>query len=132
MINKVFLIGNLGKDPELKWTANGKAVANFPVATSEKWKGADGEMQERTEWHNIVVWGKTAEICAQYLAKGRQVFIEGSLRTESYEKDGVKKYATKVVAQNVKFLGQKPGGTQENSSSGGPQEPAGVDDDIPF
>ena len=80
-VNRVMLIGNLGKDPEVRFTANGRAVARFPIATSEVWNDQEGQRQERTEWHNVVVWGKQGESCGQYLAKGRQVYIEGSIRT---------------------------------------------------
>lgn len=140
VVNKVFLIGNLGKDPEVRFTSNGKAVAKFPVATSEKWTDQDGNKQERTEWHNVVVWGKQAETCGQYLAKGRQVFVEGSVRTRQYDdKDGNKRYMTEIVARDVRFLGGAGGGgraaepTQsaprgEDVGGGGPPE----DDDIPF
>ena len=82
-VNKVILIGNLGKDPEVRFTANGKALARFPIATSEVWIDGEGHRQERTEWHNIIVWGKQGESCGQYLAKGRQVFVEGSIRTRT-------------------------------------------------
>lgn len=141
MLNKVFIIGNLGKDPEVRFTSNGKAVAKFPVATSEKWTDQDGNKQERTEWHNVVVWGKQAETCGQYLSKGRQVFIEGSIRTRQYDdKDGNKRYMTEVVARDVRFLGSAAGGggrsvepvqsaPRGEDSGGGP--PAD-DDDIPF
>ena len=104
-LNKVQLIGNLGKDPELSYTPSGVAVAKFSIATGERWKDQEGNMQERTDWHNIVVWGKQAESCGQYLAKGRQVYVEGSIRTRSYEKDGVKRYVTEIVAQRIQFLG---------------------------
>ncbi|MCZ6449646.1 MAG: single-stranded DNA-binding protein, partial [Deltaproteobacteria bacterium] len=105
-VNKVILIGNLGRDPEVRFTANGRAVANFSIATTEKWVDTNGDKQERTEWHNIVVWGKQGETCAQYLAKGRQVYIEGSIRSRSYDdKSGNKRYITEIVAQRVRFLG---------------------------
>ncbi len=139
-VNKVILIGNLGKDPEVRFTANGRAVARFPIATSDQWVDAEGNRQERTEWHNIVVWGKQGETCGQYLAKGRQVFIEGSIRTRSFDdKTGNKRYVTEIVAQRVRFLGGG-GGTRvapeteadfsSESSLGGQTPPA--DDDIPF
>ena len=143
-VNKVILVGNLGKDPEVRYTQTGSAVANFSVATSEQWNDRDGKKQERTEWHNIVVWGKSAEHCGQYLSKGRQVFIEGSIRTRSYDdKSGNKRYITEVVAQRVQFLGGG-GGTRLAQQStdtgsvddmamggmGGGQPPS--DDDIPF
>ena len=143
-VNKVILVGNLGKDPELRYTQTGSAVANFSLATSEQWNDRDGKRQERTEWHNIVVWGKQAEHCGQYLSKGRQVFIEGSIRTRSYDdKSGNKRYITEIVAQRIQFLGGG-GGTRlpqqgmETGSvddmtmggMGGGQPP--MDDDIPF
>ncbi len=107
-VNKVILVGRLGSDPELKYTSNSQAIARFSVATSEQWKNKQtGDMQEKTEWHRIVVWGKMAEICGQHLAKGRQVYIEGKLQTRSWEDQasGQKKYSTEVVAQTVQFLG---------------------------
>jgi single-strand DNA-binding protein len=142
-VNKVILVGNLGKDPEVRFTNTGSAVANFSIATSEVWNDRDGKRQERTEWHNVVVWGKTAEHCGQYLAKGRQVYIEGSIRTRSYDdKSGNKRYVTEVVAQRVQFLGggggtrlapQAEGGHGDDMSTGGMPggQPPG-DDDIPF
>ena len=139
-VNKVILIGNLGKDPEVRYTTNGKAVARFSLATSEVWNDADGNRQERTEWHNIVVWGKQGETCAQYLAKGRQTYIEGSIRNRSYDdKNGQKRYITEIVAQRVRFLGGG-GGTRVAPEAEGeaPGEPPGggqappPDDDVPF
>jgi single-strand DNA-binding protein len=104
-INKVILIGTLGKDPELSYTGSGSAVCKFSMATSESWNDKNGSRQERTEWHNIVVWGKLGELCNQYLAKGRKAFIEGSLHTRSWEdKQGTKKYMTEINAKNVQFL----------------------------
>jgi single-strand DNA-binding protein len=138
-VNKVILIGNLGKDPEVRFTNSGRAVARFPIATSEVWKDTDGNRQERTEWHNIIVWGKQGETCGQYLAKGRQVFVEGSIRSRSYDdKSGNKRYVTEIVAQNIRFLGGG-GGTrvapemdsasaEDRSATGSPP----IDDDIPF
>jgi single-strand DNA-binding protein len=139
-VNKVILIGNLGRDPELRYTKSGQAVANFSLATSERWKDKDGQSQERTEWHRIVTWGKTAELCAQFLSKGEKAYFEGRLQTREYEdKEGIKRYTTEIVAQNVTFLGTKRGdgnspAPMDNSSaapvSDGP--PAPPDDDIPF
>jgi single-strand DNA-binding protein len=107
-INKAILIGNLGKDPELRYTPGGQAVASFSLATSEKWKDKSGVLQDRTEWHNIVVWGRTAEMVKEYLAKGRQVYIEGRIQTRSWEdKEGNKRYTTEIVAQRVQFLGSR-------------------------
>ncbi|HYV49362.1 MAG TPA: single-stranded DNA-binding protein [Myxococcaceae bacterium] len=105
-VNKVILIGNLGRDPEVRFTPSGQAVANFTVATNESWTDKQGQKQERTEWHRIVVWGKLAELCGEYLSKGRQCFVEGRLQTREWtDKEGKKNYTTEVVAQNVQFLG---------------------------
>ena len=105
-VNKVILIGRLGQDPELKHTPSGNAVCNFTVATSEKYKDKQGQQQEKTEWHKIVTWQKTAELCAEYLTKGREVYLEGSLQTRSYEnKEGVKVYVTEINAKSVQFIG---------------------------
>lgn len=117
-VNKVIIIGNLGTDPELRYTQTGQAVANFRVATNEKWSDKDGQSQERTEWHRIVVWGRQAENCEKYLAKGRQVYVEGRLQTRDWEdRDGNKRYTTEIVAQSVQFLsGGTSGGNSPNSS----------------
>src|ERR1044072_5801840 len=121
-VNKVILVGNLGRDPEVRFTAGGKAVAKFPHATSGVFTDGEGSRQERTEWHNVVVWGKQAESCGQYLQKGRQVYIEGSIRSRQYDdKEGNKKYITEVIAQRVQFLGGGGGGGRgAQSESGGP------------
>jgi len=126
----------LGRDPEVRFTANGRALARFSLATTERWTDQDGNKQERTEWHNIVVWGKQAETCGQYLSKGRQVFIEGSIRSRQYDdKDGNKRSITEIVARDVRFLG---GGRapQEAAVSAPLGEDAGAapaeEDDIPF
>ena len=140
-VNKVILVGNLGKDPEVRFTNSGSAVARLSLATSEVWNDRDGNRQERTEWHNVVVWGKQGEHCGQYLAKGRQVYVESSIRTRSYDdKSGTKRYVTEVVAQRVQFLGGG-GGTRlaqqaesapvDEAQSGGGQPPID-DDDVPF
>jgi len=138
-LNKVMLIGNLGKDPEVRFTGTGRAVARFPLATSEVWNDAEGQRQERTEWHNVVVWGKQAETCGQYLAKGRQVFVEGSIRTRQYDdKEGNRRYMTEVIAQRVQFLGGGGGRAAESrgapTADEGPGTPpaSAEDDDIPF
>ena len=149
-VNKVILIGNLGRDPELRYTQGGQAVANFTMATSERFTGRDGEQQERTEWHRIVTWGKTAENCAQYLAKGRSAYIEGRLQTRDWEdKEGNKRQTTEISAQRVQFLGGPrgggsgggaagagQGGGEGGASQGGgaPQDPGsgGGGDEIPF
>lgn len=108
-LNKVQLIGLLGKDPELKYTPSGVAVASFSIATSDKWKDDGGNWQEKTEWHNIVAWRKLAEICGEYLRKGKKVYIEGKLQTRNYEKDGVKRYVTEIVAEQLIMLDGKEG-----------------------
>lgn len=139
-VNKVILIGNLGADPELRYTSGNQAVADLRLATSRKWRNKNNEMQEDTQWHRVVVWGKQAEQCKEYLAKGRQVFIEGRLQTRQWEdRDGNKRYTTEVVAQTVQFLGGRAGG-----GGGGYDEPPPPsdreapamddmpDDDIPF
>jgi single-strand DNA-binding protein len=109
-VNKVILVGRLGQNPEVRYTPSGAAVANFSVATNESWTDKSGQKQERTEWHRIVVWGKLAELCSQYLSKGRQAYIEGRLQTREWQdKDGVKKYTTEVQAQTVQFLGAGQG-----------------------
>lgn len=106
-VNKVILIGNLGDDPEVRYTKSGQSVASFSLATSEKWTGKDGNKEEKTEWHKIVVWGKLAEICGEYLTKGKQVYIEGRLQTRDWEdKDGNSKQTTEIVANIMTMLGQ--------------------------
>lgn len=139
MVNKAIIIGNLGRDPELRFTASGRAVARFTVATSERWTDQQGQRQERTEWHNIVVWGKQAEACGQYLAKGRQVYVEGRITNRSYDdKDGNKRYISEIIAREVRFLGsaggasrvQEPAFTPPAGEDAGP--PPEADDDIPF
>lgn len=105
-VNKVILLGRLGQDPELKYTPSGTAVCNFSLATTESWSDKSGQKQERTEWHRIVVWGKLAELCNQYLSKGRQAFIEGGLQTRSWDdKQGQKRYTTEINAKTVQFVG---------------------------
>lgn len=110
-LNRCMFIGNLGKDPEVRFTPGGQAVANFSIACSESWT-KDGQKQERTEWVRVTAWGKTAELCGEYLKKGKQVFVEGKMQTREYEKDGQKRYATEIVASNVVFLGGRDGGQQ--------------------
>lgn len=105
-VNKVIILGRLGQDPELKYTPGGMAVCNFTLATSESWTDKSGQKQERTEWHRVVVWGKLAELCNQYLSKGRQAFVEGSLQTRSWDdKSGQKRYTTEINASTVQFIG---------------------------
>lgn len=141
-VNKVILIGNLGRDPELRYTQGGQAVANFTLATTERFPTREGERQERTEWHRIVAWGRTAELCAQYLSKGRSVYVEGRLQTREWEdRDGQKRRTTEIVALSVQFLGGREGGA--GAAAGGPRPaseapPAEEEsapppaDDIPF
>jgi single-strand DNA-binding protein len=118
-MNKVILRGRLGKEPEKKELSSGQSVTNFSLATSEKYKDKDGNKQESTEWHRIVVWAKLADLCAQYLKKGSNVLVEGRLQTRSWEdKDGQKKYSTEIVATNVEFLDSK-----DRTDSGGEAEP---------
>ncbi|MEO1336826.1 MAG: single-stranded DNA-binding protein [Myxococcota bacterium] len=113
-LNKVILIGNLGGDPELRQTTNGTPVANMSIATSEQWTDGNGQRQQRTEWHRIVVWGKSAEACAGYLSKGRTVSVEGRMQTRDWtDQNGTTRYATEVVASNVVFLG---GGQQQSQA----------------
>lgn len=135
-INKVILVGRLGRDPEVRYTPSGVPVANFPVATSEEWKDRNtGEKQERTEWHRIEAWRRLGEICGEYLHKGSQVYIEGRLQTDAWEdRDGNKRYTTKIVAQNMQMLDSparepRPAARQEPFPA---EEPVIPEDDIPF
>ncbi len=136
-VNKVILIGNLGRDPEVRYTTGGTPVANFSLATTERWSDqASGERKERTEWHKVVIWGKQAEIAAEYLHKGKQVYVEGSLQTREWtDRDGNKRYTTEVRAQRFQMLGQ-PGDRQqtraEPSHAVAEPESGFSDDDIPF
>jgi len=118
-VNKVILVGNLGADPELKYTPSQRALCNLRIATTEVFKDKGGQRQEKTEWHRVTVWGDTAENCNKYLAKGRSVYIEGRLQTRSYDKDGQKHYATDVVADKVVFLGSGGGGGAGAGGEGG-------------
>jgi single-strand DNA-binding protein len=136
-VNKVILIGRLGRDPEVRYTPSGAAVANFSIATSEEWKDKNtGEKQERTEWHRIDAWRRLGEICGEYLRKGSHVYIEGRLQTDQWEdRDGNKRYTTKIVAQKMQMLDSAAkGGRAEPSDGGFPgEEPINVpDDEIPF
>jgi len=134
-VNKVILIGNLGRDPEISYTPAGLAIAKFSIATSDTWKDkATGDKREKTEWHRVVVFGKLAEICGEYLVKGKQVFIEGRLQTSSWEKDGIKRYSTDIIASEMRMLGSKndynaPAGASTDTPFVPEQEPK---DDIPF
>jgi single-strand DNA-binding protein len=119
-VNKVILLGNLGRDPETRYTTGGDAVTNLNIATSEQWKDKSGEKQERTEWHRVVLFGRQAEIAGEYLKKGRSVYIEGRLQTRKYtDKDGVEKYSTEIVADRMQLIG---GGRDTAGGSGGDAE----------
>lgn len=143
-VNKVIIVGNLGRDPETKYLPSGDALTSITVATTDTWKDkATGEKKEQTEWHRISFFGKLAEIAGQYLKKGSQVYIEGSLRTRKYtDKDGVEKYATDIKADTMQMLGSRQGGDSGGASSPPPQRSAGTskpadeflidDDEIPF
>lgn len=147
-INKVILIGNLGGDPELRYTGSGTAVCNFTVATNESYKDKEGNMVDKTEWHRVVAWGRLAEICGEYLKKGRQVYIEGSLQTNQWEdKDGNTRYTTEVKAREMQMLGSRDGNgnggdynesqpaqrpAQPVAQSSGDGASFGPDDDLPF
>ena len=129
-INKVILIGRLGRDPEMRYTPGGKAVTNFTMATSESWKDDSGEKQEHTEWHRIVIWGKMAELADKHLSKGSQVYIEGKISTKEWtDKEGVKRYTTEIVASHMTFLGEKGEGKSHEAPAD--DNPGGYDD-IPF
>jgi len=151
-VNKVILIGNLGADPELKYTPSSRPLCNLRIATTDVFKDKSGQRQERTEWHRVTVWGDQAENCSKYLSKGRSVYVEGRLQTRSYDKDGQKHWATDVVADRVVFLGSGGGGGEGGRRGGGPGGggmrpgpgvegggddsdtggPPPADDDIPF
>lgn len=124
-VNKVIIVGRLGADPETKQVGNGGTVARLSVATSENWVDKEGQKQERTEWHRIVVWGKLAEICGRHLSKGRQVYVEGRLQTRSWEDNGQKKYSTEIVANTVQFLGGPNERAESGASSGQYQQARG-------
>ena len=143
-VNKVILIGNLGKDPELRYTPAGQPVATFSLATTERWNDRNGQRQDRTEWHNIVAWGKLAELVNQYLKKGRSAYIEGRITTRSWDdKDGNKRYKTEIVANTIQFLGsagQSSGGFDGGVDQSmpdydmrpGPESVNAPEDDLPF
>lgn len=144
-VNKVIIVGRLGADPEVKSVGQGTTVARLNIATSENWMGKDGQKQERTEWHRVVVWGKLAEICGKHLSKGRQVYVEGRLQTRNWEdQQGQKRYTTEIVANTVQFLGSAGEASANNhsakSSAGddfgfqdfGPEPSFNSSDDIPF
>jgi single-strand DNA-binding protein len=124
-VNRVIILGRLGTDPEVKYTQSGTAVTRFNVATNESWLNKEGQKEEKTEWHRIVVWGKQAENCGQYLAKGRQVYVEGRLQTSNWEdKDGNKRYTTEIIAQTVQFIDSRAEGatTKEYNPSPMPSD----------
>lgn len=144
-VNKVILVGNLGRDPELKYTPNGTAIANFTLATNEKWKDREGKETEQTEWHRIVAFGKLAEICGEYLHKGKQIYLEGKIRSRTYkDREGVDKTIVEIRAENMVMLGRgegqgggRPEGQAPKTASGpkpAPErpEPEYSDEDIPF
>lgn len=138
MINKAILIGNLGSDPETRYTQSGSAVANFTVATTERWKGQDGQMQEATEWHRIVAFKRLAEICGEYLQKGSRVYIEGKIQTRKWQdQNGNDKYTTEIVAREMKMLTPRVESQSPVAGGGGQdyQEPPpsmGGGEDVPF
>ncbi len=148
MVNKVILVGNLGRDPERRSTPSGQQVATFSVATSRRWRDRDGNKQEQTEWHNVVCWGRQAEVAGEYLKKGRQIYVEGRLQTRSWDdkQTGEKKYRTEVICDNFQMLGQRGDGAGGGDYSSAPAPDRGMmeqevgggagggvdDDDIPF
>lgn len=142
MLNKVMLIGRLGADPEVRYTQSGTAVANFNIATTEQWTNKEGGKEEKTEWHRIAAWKRLAEICEKYLTKGKLVYIEGKLRTRSWEdRDGVKHYVTEIVAQTMQMLDRAGSGNGSSKEGSGNEQtgkashfdgPGPDDDDIPF
>jgi len=134
-VNKVIIIGRLGRDPEIKYTATGQAVANLSVATDESYKDREGNKVEKSEWHRIVVWGKQAEFCGNYLAKGRLVYVEGKLETRKWtDKDGAEKYTTEIKADRVQGLDKRPDGQQpvQQQETGPVREEMNTLDDAPF
>jgi len=139
-VNKVILVGNLGRDPEVRYLPDGKAVANISLATTRSWKDkATGERKEETEWHRVVLYGKVAEVAGEYLAKGAAVFIEGRIRTREWEKDGQRRFTTEIVADQMQMLGRRESAAPDTTGDAKPaaeQKPAGkfddMEDDIPF
>ena len=139
MLNKVMIIGNLGRDPEVRTTPSGQNVANFTIATNRKWKDRDGNLQEKTEWHQVVCWGRQAEIAGQYLTKGKMIYVEGRLETRSWEDKthGDKRYRTEIICDNFQMLGKR-GDSHDSGAGGGGGAPSpdsggsSFDDDIPF
>ncbi len=141
-LNKAILIGNLGRDPEVRYTPGGLAVANFSMATSETWTNKEGEKETRTEWHRIVAWGKLGEICGEYLSKGKQIYIEGRIQTREWEdKEGNKRYTTEIIALQMLMLGSRESADESRPSPSSDMETPNLpeppisktkDDDIPF
>ena len=139
-VNKVILVGNLGANPEVRATQGGQMVANLRLATTERWTDKNGQKQEMTEWHRVVVWGRQAEIVSQYLTKGRQIYVEGRIRTRQWQdQQGQKRFTTEIVAQNIQMLGSRQeGGPREDMGAALPPDDTtadfggGPDDDIPF
>lgn len=134
MVNKVILIGNLGADPEVRYSQNGTAVANFRIATTEVWKKQDGSKEENTEWHRIVAFGRLGEICGEYLSKGSKVYIEGRLQTRKWDdRDGNTRYTTEIVAREMKMLTARGAGGEADSHLEEPPFPEPtMGDDVPF
>lgn len=133
-VNKAIIVGNLGNDPEMRYLPSGDAVCNISVATTDKWKDkASGEMRENTEWHRIAFFGRLAEVAGEYLKKGSQVYVEGSIQTKKYtDKDGVEKYSTQIKGHTLQMLGSKQGSGQESRQAPASKAAADLDDDIPF
>ncbi|MBI2343245.1 MAG: single-stranded DNA-binding protein [Deltaproteobacteria bacterium] len=135
-LNKAMILGNLGDNPEVRSTPNGQTVATLRIATNERWTDKDGQAQERTEWHRVVVWGRQAEQCGTYLSKGRQVFVEGRIQTREWtDKEGHRRFTTEVIAQRIQFLGNRAGGSGNPAADGAPvPSPMGPADeeDVPF
>ncbi|CAB4187566.1 Ssb Single-stranded DNA-binding protein [uncultured Caudovirales phage] len=131
-VNKFIGIGNLGKDPEMRFMPDGKAVVNFSIAISEKYKDKNGEQKEVTEWINVVFFGKLAEVCGEWLKKGQSIYIEGKLKTEKYQKDGIDRYVTKVIGEKMQMIGSKGDSKPSAKPSAEPTSFDDMDDDIPF
>lgn len=132
-VNKVILIGRLGADPEIRYTPSGRAVANFRIATDEVWRDREGQLQERTEWHNIVMWGRQAEICNEFLRKGSHVYVEGRLQTREWEgQDGIKRRTTEIVAQRMQILDRRVAEPEEEAPLIPEEEGLGEEDELPF
>ena len=133
-INKAILIGNIGHDLEVKTSGSGVAILNFTLATSRRFKGSDGEVQTETEWHRICAFGRTAEVIGQYCRKGSSIYVEGRLRTREWEKDGVKRYTTEIIAENIQLLDKRADGDQStaNKPATAPAQSQPTNDDIPF